>query len=101
MSRVVIGLRQERLADGSHHVFSPNVPGFHVVDQDRDRAMKEGLRILETTLRDRAKEAGIGREIKLVDAPIEIEHFVPDELRKHLGGERARNIPTRVMVEIM
>jgi hypothetical protein len=100
MALVVIGLLRERLADGSYHVFSPNVPGFHVVEQDQENAMKEAMPILERTLAERAEEAGIGKEVKLTPAPIEINHFVPDELRQHFGKERPRNAPERIMVEI-
>src|SRR5467141_2813705 len=100
MPFVVVDLKQETLADGSHHIYSPNVPGFHVVDPNQDAAIEYAMPVLHNTLRDRLIEAGFSCDVRFIDRGSEIRQFCPDELRQHLGAERVRTMPNRIIVEI-
>ena len=101
MALVVIGLVTETLADGSWHVYSPNVPGFHVVEGDRNDAIAAAREILYETLKDRVQEARVGDDVRLIDTtPVEISNFIPSELRRSLKHANKAGAPDRIMVEI-
>lgn len=101
MPFVVIGLKGENMADGSFHVYSPNVPGFHVVDENKSAAYERASSVLRETLVRRmsaATERKDGTEIN-IHVPAEIYSFVPGELKR--GLEVSRNAaPEQLIVEI-
>jgi hypothetical protein len=106
MAFVVVNLASEYLPDGSFHVYSPDVPGFHVVNQDRKRSQEQiffetALPILRDTMAQRVFEAKVGEAVTIKDMPITtIESFVPHELARRLRRDAKPGIPTQVLAEI-
>jgi hypothetical protein len=106
MAWVIINLSSEYLPDGSFHVYSPDVPGFHVVDQDRKRSKEKvfyetALPILRETMAQRVAEAKVGEAVTIKDFAItSIDSFVPHELARRLRRDMKPGIPTRVLAEI-
>jgi hypothetical protein len=100
MAFVIISLAKETLADGTCHIYSPNVPGFHVVDHDSKQAYKEAVPILIATLGDRVREAEVGDGVRWLEAPVvEVDDFVPGELRRNFHHHKAQ-WPDRMIFEI-
>jgi hypothetical protein len=107
MAWVVVNLSSEYLPDGSFHVYSTDVPGFHVIDQDRKRSKEQifhetALPVLQDTMAQRVVEAKVGESVRIVtDLSITpIDSFVPHELSRRLRRDMKSGIPTRVLAEI-
>lgn len=107
MAFVVINVASEYLPDGSLHVYSPDVPGFHVVERDSEKSQSEvfwghALRLLEETMSRRVAEANVGTMVSFTQGVplVEIHQFVPDELRHRLREHPRRAIPTQLIAEI-
>lgn len=111
MAFVVVNVASEYLSDGSFHVYSPDVPGFHVIERDSKKSNEQvfwgpALRLLEETLSRRVVEANVGKTVYLEkhtkETPlVEIHNFVPEELRRRLGGDRSRGLPSQLIAEIV
>lgn len=102
MTLVAIELLTEELTDGSWHVHSPNVPGFHVVEkQERDAVITLALPVLQATLRDRVREGEVGGEVRILLGPVHyVEKFTPRLLRDEIvSGTRYRS-QDQIIVEI-
>lgn len=107
MAWVVVNLSSEYLPDGSFHVYSPDVPGFHVIDQGRKRTKEQifyetALPVLQDTIVQRVVEAKVGGAVRIVtDMSITpIDSFVPHELSRRLRREMKPGLPTQVLAEI-
>ncbi len=107
MAFVVVSLASEYLPDGSFHVYSPDVPGFHVIDRDGKRSHEQifretALPILQDTMSRRVVEAKVGERVRIADTAItEIGSFIPEELRRLHGDHRPSRIPKQLIAEIM
>jgi hypothetical protein len=109
MAIVVVSLTSEYLPDGSFHVYSPEIPGFHVVEPagtktSHETLFKEKIRpILGETMQRRVRQAEVGSVVGFRDdmPVVEIRNFTPDEIRRTLGGkDRANGIPAQLIAEI-
>lgn len=107
MAYLIVNLASEYLPDGSFHVFSPEVPGFHVVEKDTKRSHHEvfletALPILRDTMTRRILEANVGTNVRLVtDTPLlQISNFIPEELRRQVREQRPVGIPKQLIAEI-
>ena len=106
MAFVIVNLASEYLPDGSFHVYSPDVPGFHVVDRDRKRSKEQifyetALPVLRDTIVQRVVEAKVGEAVSIKDMPITpVDSFVPHELSRRLRRDIKPGLPTRVLAEI-
>jgi hypothetical protein len=109
MAYVVISLASEYLQDGSFHVYSPQVPGFHIVEQlprDEHEVLynQKVLPRLRETLERRVLDAKVGRKVHLHEQYVaNIQSFVPDELRRCMGDEQklvGNAFPSQVIAEI-
>jgi hypothetical protein len=99
MKLVLIALIGETL-EGSYHLYSPAVPGFHVIEANEEKAYKHGVKILEETLQRRANE--VGHEIRL-HTPVEVDGFIPGEVKRYFDrNERSERQmrPTHLVAEI-
>ncbi len=108
MAYLIVSLATEYLPDGSLHVYSPEVPGFHIVEPDTKRSHQEifretALPILRDTMTRRVVEADVGKDVRLViDTPLlQISNFVPEELRRRVREERPVGIPSQLIAEII
>jgi hypothetical protein len=106
MPFVIVNIASEYLPDGSFHVYSPDVPGFHVVDGDHNRPRVEvfyntALPILEDTLRQRIVQAQAGERIRFNHEMriAHVESFVPAQLRL-LRADSRPEIPRQLIAEI-
>jgi hypothetical protein len=107
MPFVVVTLASEYLPDGSFHVYSPNVPGFHVVHKNNKQTHEQlfhetALPILEETLTRRVIEAKVGERV-IFDRQrtiAKVDSFVPDELRRAINRDRPFEIPHHIIAEI-
>jgi hypothetical protein len=99
-------IESEYLPDGSFHVYSPEVPGFHVINQDLKRSKEQvfyetALPVLRETMAHRVFEAKVGSGVSIKDMPITpIESFVPHELTRRLRSDIKPGIPTQLLAEI-
>jgi hypothetical protein len=106
MAFVVVNLASEYLPDGSFHVYSPDVPGFHVIDRDGKRSHQQifretALPVLQETMSRRVLEAKVGERVRIADTDItEIGSFIPEELRRLHGDRRPLGIPRQLIAEI-
>ena len=107
MAYLIVNLASEYLPDGSLHVYSPEVPGFHVIEQDPKKSHQEvfletALPVLQDTMTRRVVEANVGKNVRLVaDTPLlQISNFVPEELRRRVREERPVGIPRQLIAEI-
>jgi hypothetical protein len=104
---VIVNVESEYLPDGALHVYSPDVPGFHVINRER-RSRSEifyetALPVLEETLNRRVAEAKIGKQVhfRFRDLPIvDIGQFVPSELARRFSGPKA-DVPKKLLAEII
>lgn len=105
MAFVVVNLASEYLPDGSFHVFSPNIPGFHVLDKTaasrRQLFETKVLPILNETLRRRVSEAGVGKDIRIYDEPVGVRNFIPEELRRQFGERDHSNMPDQLIAQAL
>jgi hypothetical protein len=108
MTFVVVNLASEYLPDGSFHVYSPDVPGFHVIDQGGKRSHEQifretALPVLEQTLSRRVLEAQVGKSVRITnDTPLtEVGSFVPNELRRRINRDRPFGIPKQLIAQII
>jgi hypothetical protein len=106
MACVIVNLASEYLPDGSFHVYSPNVPGFHVIEREHKRTNEQvfyetALPVLRETMSRRVAEAKVGEGVRFADVPTPIDSFVPDELSRRLRRERPRDLPKQVIAEII
>lgn len=108
MAFVIVNLASEYLPDGSFHVYSLDVPGFHVVERDGKKSHQQifretALPVLQETMTRRVVEAKVGERVKITDIPIaEIGSFVPEELSRRLRRDhRPSSIPKHLIAEIM
>jgi hypothetical protein len=109
MALVIVNLTSEYLPDGSFHVCSPEVPGFHVVEPPGSKVSHKTLfhekirpRLTETMQR-RVAQAKVGSTVWFrEDLPVaEVRNFIPEELRRRLGGKpQANGIPALLIAEI-
>jgi hypothetical protein len=88
-------------------VYSPEVPGFHIVEHGRDMSpwdlFREKVRpILTETMQYRVDEAKVGGRVRLrEEATVGFEKFIPDEITRRLGGVSIKHeIPAQVIAEI-
>ena len=107
MAYLIVNLASEYLPDGSLHVYSPEVPGFHVIEQDTKRSHQDvfhetALPILQDTMTRRVVEANVGKNVRLVvDTPLlQISNFVPEELRRRVREQRPVGIPKQLIAQI-
>jgi hypothetical protein len=107
MAFVVVNLASEYLPDGSFHVYSPDVPGFHVIDRDGKRSHQQifretALPVLQETMTRRVVEAKVGETVLITDMPIvDIGSFVPRELQQQLLRRGSTpGIPKQLVAEI-
>ena len=107
MAFLVVNLENEYLPDGSFHVYSPDVPGFHVVERDIKKSHQQifhetALPILRDTMIRRVVEANVGKSVRLItETPlVQIRNFVPEELRQRLQEARPVGIPAQLLAEI-
>jgi hypothetical protein len=99
MRFMVVDLVTENMPDGSFHVYSPNVPGFHVVEKDEKKAVyAKAHRILYDTVCRRAQEAGHEGDVKMHDAA-SIRNLTPSDLRNELHRKAAGKLPDRLVIE--
>jgi hypothetical protein len=103
MAIVIVNLETKYLPDGSVHMSSPDVPGFHVVDHGRERSREQffveiALPILEQTIGRRAAEAKIGEraQIRWKDI-LDVKSIVPAELERRV---KVPGIPRQLIAEI-
>jgi hypothetical protein len=82
MEMVVVSLVGEDRGDGTYHVYSPVVPGFHIVDDSPALAYERAIPVLQETLSRRAVSAN--RKVE-VYVPVQVDNFVPDEIRRKFG----------------
>ena len=106
MAFVVLNLASEYLPDGSCHIYSPNVPGFHVVEKRGGMSMEQLMRekalpILQDTLTRRVHESKTGKEVRFHGPAVNITSFVPTELTARLHQKGAHSLPQQVVAEIM
>jgi hypothetical protein len=105
MAFVIVNIESEYLPDGALHVYSPEVPGFHVINRDRKPRAEifheTALPILEDTLSRRVVEAKVGERVRFRrETPItEIGNFVPEELSRRFGAKT--EIPKKLLAEIL
>src|SRR6266851_6608921 len=106
MAFVVINLESEYLPDGSFHVYSPNVPGFHIIDRDGKRSheqifLETALPVLQETMSRRVVDAKVGERVRFNgDMRVtEIGSFVPEELRNRIRRDRPLGIPKQLIAE--
>src|SRR6516162_475071 len=105
MSIVIVNLETKYLPDGSLHMYSPDVPGFHVVDRERKRSREQlfvetALPLLEATISRRAVEAKIGERAQLRWKDIlDVKSVVPAELKRRAVQVRG-TIPRQLIAEI-
>jgi hypothetical protein len=108
MAFVVVNIESEYLPDGAFHIYSPDVPGFHVVERQR-RSQAEifyetALPVLEQTMSGRVAAAKVGERVtfRFREMPIiEIGKFVPDELNRRFRGSGSKtDIPKKLLAEI-
>jgi hypothetical protein len=99
MEMIVVSLVGEDREDGTYHVYSPIVPGFHVVRDDATTAYEQAVPILQETLSRRA--AAASRKVE-VYVPAVVNNFVPDEIRRRFSDrmvEHSRR-PTHLIAAI-
>jgi hypothetical protein len=106
MAFVVLNLASEYLPDGSCHIFSPNVPGFHVVEKKGGMSMEKlmhekAMPILQDTLTRRVQESKMGKEVRFRGPALSITSFVPLELNNRLRQKGWQSLPQQVIAEIM
>jgi hypothetical protein len=85
MAIVIVNLEARYLPDGSLHISSPDVPGFHVVDRERKQPeqffLETALPLLQATIHRRAVEARIGEHVQVRWKDIlSVKRLVPVEL---------------------
>ena len=85
MAVVIVNLETEYLPDGSVHISSPDVPGFHAVDRERRPPkqffLETALPLLRATIHRRAVEAKIGEHVQLRwEDVLGVKKVVPGEL---------------------
>lgn len=107
MAFVIVNIESEYLPDGAFHVYSPDVPGFHVINRDRkpqsEIFYETALPVLEQTMTRRVAEAKVGERVmfRFRDMPIvEIDKFIPGELNRRVHGVKA-DIPKKLLAEIV
>jgi hypothetical protein len=110
MAIVVVKLTSEYLPDGSFHVYSPEVPGFHVVEPAGSKTTHKELfekkvePLLRETMERRVTQAEVGKEVWFRDdlRVTDVANFIPDELRRTFHGKHHANgsIPTQLIAEI-
>lgn len=94
MATLIIDVKTERLSGGIH-IFSPQVPAFHVTDQPtRAEAFKTGIPILKETISRRAQEAGFSVTLR----PVTNAEVTLAKLRQ-LGGKRPPARPRQFVAE--
>jgi hypothetical protein len=105
MAIVIVNLETQYLPDGSLHMSSPDVPGFHVVDREPKRSREQffvetALPILEATIGRRAMEAKIGEraQIRWKDI-LDVKSVVPAELKRRAEPVKG-TIPRQLIAEI-
>jgi hypothetical protein len=105
MAFVIVNIESEYLPDGALHVYSPEVPGFHVINRDRKSRAEifheTALPILEDTMSRRVVEAKVGERVRFRrETPItEIVNFVPEELNRRFRAKM--EIPKKLLAEIL
>jgi hypothetical protein len=106
MTIVIVNLETQYLPDGSLHMSSPDVPGFHVVNHDRKRSREQffvetALPVLEQTIGRRALEAKIGERAKVRwQDVLDVNSVVPAELARRSVKMDRPTIPRRLIAEI-
>jgi hypothetical protein len=104
MAIVIVNLETRYLPDGSLHMSSPDVPGFHVVDHERKRSqtqffVEKALPLLEQTIGRRAAEAKIGERATVHWKNIlDVKSVVPAELARR--AKVADVVPRQLIAEI-
>jgi hypothetical protein len=95
MSIIVIDVKDEKHPDGVH-VFSPQVPAFHIIEQTKAKALRQGLPILKETVQQRrAEEAGQSVTFR---PTMPIDAVIPREIRE-LASRRPARMPRQFVVE--
>jgi hypothetical protein len=103
MAIVIVNLETQYLPDGSLHMYSPDVPGFHVVDHERKRSQEQlfheiALPLLRDTITRRAVEAKIGDRVQVNWKDIlNVKSVVPAELARRA---KVQAIPKQLIFEI-
>ena len=109
MAIVIINLASEYMPDGSFHVYSPEIPGFHVMSPAESKMSHATLfrekvqPILTETMKRRVTQAKVGHNVKFRDdlTVVQIPNFIPEELRRRLSDKRSANgIPAQLIAEI-
>jgi hypothetical protein len=107
VSYFVVNLEREYLPDGTLHVYSPEVPGFHVTSppdskkSQRDIFNETALPILTDTLSRRVMEANVGKVVRIHNANlVKIRSFVPNELQRCLDRKESVDFPDQLLAQI-
>jgi hypothetical protein len=107
MAFVIVNLTSEYLPDGSFHVYSPDVPGFHIIERGSKRSHEQifhetALPLLQDTMSRRVVEAKVGERVRFNGdmSVTEIGSFVPEELRNRIRRDRPSGIPRQLIAEI-
>jgi hypothetical protein len=107
MALIIINLETRYLSDGSLHISSPDVPGFHVVDNERKKSREQfffekALPVLQEIIGRRAVEAKIGEraEVRWKDI-LDVKSIVPSELaRGEARRSKVSQVPRQLIAEI-
>ena len=103
MAIVIVNLETRYLPDGSLHMSSPDVPGFHVIDHERKQSREQffherALPLLRETICRRAMEAKIGDNVQVQWKDIlDVKSVVPAELARRA---KVPGLPRQLIVEI-